>query len=94
MMYSYVVRSTWNAPWRISHCACLRCVGEPLYEIMRTDGAHFSNSMIQLGIVERGTMTRNGPFCFLDSMRNVMRAIVWIVLPSPCSRVSSTQLVW
>lgn len=58
MMYSYVVRRTWKLPDRISAWAFFRCAGVPLYETTRTDGAHLSNSEIQFGMVESGTMTR------------------------------------
>ena len=93
MMYSNVVRRTWKLPWRISAWAPLRCAGVPLYDTTLTEGAHRSNSEIQLGMVDSGTMTRYGPGWRLVSMRYVMSDSVWIVLPRPISS-ARMPLTW
>ena len=49
-----------------------------------TFGANLLNSLIQLGIADSGAHTRNGPdTCWV--MRKQMRAMHWMVLPSPIS---------
>jgi len=89
MMYSNVVMTTWKLPLLIFAAASRRAWGVPLKMTVETEGAHFSNSSVQLVMVERGTMTRKGPRCCFFSIRNVMSESVWIVLPRPCSRRES-----
>ena len=51
IMYSYVVSSTLNFVNLNWDCIILLEAGEPLYEIITTDGAHFSNSNTQFDSV-------------------------------------------
>lgn len=84
MMYSNVVMTTWKLPALMRAAASRRAWGVPLKMTAETAGAHFSNSSVQLVMVDSGTMTRNGPRCCFFSIRNVMSDSVWIVLPRPC----------
>lgn len=75
MMYSKVVNMTLNDFMRSWNWIVLRSVWDPLYTMAVTPGAHFSNLSVQLGRVDNGAMTRNGPgWCFF-SMRKVMRGL-------------------
>ena len=50
--------------------------GDPLYMTFLTEGAHLSNSSLQLLKVDNGTIIRNGPKFFLNSIKKQMREIV------------------
>ena len=46
---------------------------------------HFLFKTSQNKTYDRGTIIKNGPLTFLRSIKYVINAIVWIVLPKPIS---------